>query len=361
MHHQDPTRATIWISREEVDRLELLLKRRSAEGNGDTKRDHHSDTHGVTPYLSCFKSYNKDMFSAASCIEVAACLKASILDSDGEPDNTSGTGRICGMTKGTLVEGEDSFPDGQLMIHECQDCCIYALAPLTCVKITACSDCIIVLGPASGCVLVENCTRIKLIYAARSTCITACHESILHLATTRPPLLLCDNRFLQLAPYNIEYERLPVHLSKAGLNVSANKWDQPVLLNLFRESTRDEDGSDLASESGSYGADSRRSSEDTSLEDLLLPPEQLLPFTVPFKGGPGPLAGGAPSNPQVSWVNRLGSGTGNGPPFPLSPVYATALTSRLRKVSELQETVGKVLCWHGGGRERTLFVFLGDQ
>jgi len=246
------------------------------------------------------------------------------------------------MTKGTLVLGEDSFPDDQLIIHECQDSCIYALAPLARAKVTACSDCIIILGPTSGCVTVENCTRIKLIYAATSTCITACHESTLHLATIRTPYLIGDNRFLQLAPYNIEYERLVLHLDRAGLDVRQNLWDRPVVLNLFKEHAKEEDSSSDDAAAVVSTSDQAQPSEQ-SVEELLLPPDQLLPFTIPFRGGPGPLAGGAPTNSQISWVNRLGSGTGNGPPFALSPVYANALTRRLRKVAELQESVGKAI------------------
>lgn len=326
----DATRGTIWISAEEMDRLELLLRHRPTS-NGTHRSGERSAYSGISSCLSCFKSHRGAEMAGASSVEVATCLRASILDTEAENDANWMSGRICGMTKGTLVRGEDSFPDDELIIHECQDSCIYALAPLARAKITACSDCVIVIGPTSGCVTVENCTRIKMIYAATSTCITACHESVLHLATTRTPFLFGDNRFLQLAPYNIEYERLVSHLKMAGLNVSSNRWNQPVLINVAKMEERLLDGaSDALERNGARSG-----------QDLLLPPDQLLPFTIPFKGGPGPLAGGAPSSSQTTWVNRLGSGIGNGPPFPLSPEYAEALTSRLQKVAELQESVGK--------------------
>lgn len=35
---------------------------------------------------------------------------------------------------------------------------------------------------------------------------------------------------LQMAPYNTQYERLPVHLQAAGVDPSYNLWDQPVTL-----------------------------------------------------------------------------------------------------------------------------------
>lgn len=339
--NQDPTRGTIWISAEEVDRLELLLCARPAE-NGSGIRAGNRSVPGVSSCLSCFKSHRGTEMARASCVEVATCLRASVMDTESDADVTESSGRVCGMTKGTLVLGEDSFPDDQLIIHECQDSCIYALAPLARAKVTACSDCIIILGPTSGCVMVENCTRVKLIYAATSTCITACHESTLHLATIRSPYVIGDNRFLQLAPYNIEYERLVLHLERAGLDVRQNLWDRPVVLNLSKEHGKEEESS---SDSASIAVSTSQNphSSEQSIEDLLLPPDQLLPFTIPFRGGPGPLAGGAPTNSQISWVNRLGSGTGNGPPFALSPLYANALTCRLRKVAELQESVGKAI------------------
>jgi len=338
--NQDPTRGTIWISAEEVDRLELLLCARPAE-NGGIRAGNRSVS-AVSSCLSCFKSHRGTEMARASCVEVATCLRASIMDTDPDSDVTDSSGRVCGMTKGTLVLGEDSFPDDQLIIHECQDSCIYALAPLARAKVTACSDCIIILGPTSGCVTVENCTRVKLIYAATSTCITACHESTLHLATIRSPYVIGDNRFLQLAPYNIEYERLVLHLERAGLDVRQNLWDRPVVLNLSKEHGKEEESSSDSASIAVSSSEKPHSSEQ-SIEDLLLPPDQLLPFTIPFRGGPGPLAGGAPTNSQISWVNRLGSGTGNGPPFALSPLYANALTCRLRKVAELQESVGKAI------------------
>lgn len=267
------------------------------------------------------------------------------------------------MTKGTLVQGEDAFPDKQLIIRECQDSCIYALAPLLRVKVTACSDCIIVVGPISGCAIVENCTRIRLIYACRSTFITTCHESVLHLASNRPPILFGDNRLLQLAPFNIEYEYLADHLETAGLPISPNLWDKPSILNITKAHGKEaRSGSPEASGSidlspfvqdpdqeedvfrleRSLTLDGLHLEHRRPHESLLLPPEQLLPFTVPFKGGNGPLAGGAPSSSQISWVNRLASGLGSGPPFALSNEYKDGLTARLKKISEVQETVGKV-------------------
>ena len=91
--------------------------------------------------------------------------------------------------------------------------------------------------------------------------------------------LLCA----QLAPYNTQYERLAVHLAAAGIEPEHNYWDRPVTLALqHKHATPD---SEAAEQPGS-AAKSRPPVQ-------LLPPEQLLPFMVPFQGGHGPLCGGA--------------------------------------------------------------------
>eukprot|EP00210_Caulerpa_lentillifera_P000828 g801.t1 len=369
------SQATIGITAREVNRLGFLLKpapRGGLTGTGSgsvpiTGNIHGRGTEGgrktISSCLRCFRA-SQDPVYEVGCADVAAGLKYSIRDT--EPDNDSGPrpGRICGMTKGTLVQGEDSFPDKQLIIRECQDSCIYALAPLLRVKVTACSDCIIVVGPISGCAIVENCTRIRLIYACKSTFITTCHESVLHLASNRQPILFGDNRLLQLAPFNIEYEYLAAHLEVAGLPVSPNLWDKPNILNISKmhgrdsgstspETSRSADLSTMRSDSefepDNYLLEQSLSLEGLHLEhrrpheSLLLSPDQLLPFTVPFKGGGGPLAGGAPSSSQIPWVSRLGSGLGSGPPFALSMEYKEGLTARLKKISELQESVAKAI------------------
>lgn len=91
---------------------------------------------------------------------------------------------------------------------------------------------------------------------------------------------------LQLAPYNTQYERLPVHLAAAGIESESNLWDQPVTLTRpHKPATPDSNG---AAKSLSNAAQSRPPMQ-------LLPPDRLLPFLVPFQGGKGPMCGGAAS------------------------------------------------------------------
>ena len=86
-----------------------------------------------------------------------------------------------------------------------------------------------------------------------------------------------------MAPYNTQYERLPVHMAKAGVTAEPNLWDRPVSLGReHRPATPDSD-------SATSAAGKAR------MPFTLLPSDKLLPLMVPFKGGPGPLCGGAAS------------------------------------------------------------------
>jgi TBCC domain-containing protein 1 len=71
---------------------------------------------------------------------------------------------------------------------------------------------------------------VQIICAARSVCVNTCHDCILYLGANAPPLLLGDNRFLQLAPYNSGYERLAAHMALVGVRPAPNHWDQPLAL-----------------------------------------------------------------------------------------------------------------------------------
>ena len=97
---------------------------------------------------------------------------------------------------------------------------------------------------------------------------------------------------MQLAPYSTQYERLAAHLETAGVAVEPNLWDQPVSLarehrHMAPDSPKGLDGRGDAS-SASAPAGPRMSAQ-------LLPAHKLLPFMVPFRGGPGSLCGGAAS------------------------------------------------------------------
>ena len=218
--------------------------------------------------------------------------------------------------------------------------------------------------------------RLQIICTARSVAINTCHDCIFYLGVNQAPLLLGDNRFLQLAPFNSGYERLPAHMSLAGVRPTPNQWDQPLALlpdhskhhhaalhggaaaggspgspmqqwqaaALAREQQAaeqvatgqspgagdDMDLSQRAQQAGSSGGapGSPRSPHAGALGEeglpaspvlgtpaavTLLPPDKLMPFVVPFKGGSGPLCGGpATVNLGIRWVLQGGWGWGWG-------------------------------------------------
>ena len=91
---------------------------------------------------------------------------------------------------------------------------------------------------------------------------------------------------MQLAPYCTQYERLAAHLETAGVATEPNLWDQPV--SLAREHKH------LAPDSPKMSSgDSNTAPVGPRNAVQLLPAAKLLPFMVPFRGGPGPLCGGA--------------------------------------------------------------------
>ena len=158
---------------------------------------------------------------------------------------------VQGVCKSTVVRGEGGFPGGTLRVSDCHDTVVYALAPLqvggfrigqnldvrarniACrlvqyqkhnamaetlsgmgtdragvlmkawcrmqfASVFACSDCTVVIGAVGRMVRLERCERVQLICAAARIIVSSCHDCILHLAVNRAPLLIGDNRFLQV-------------------------------------------------------------------------------------------------------------------------------------------------------------------
>ena len=105
---------------------------------------------------------------------------------------------VQGVCKSTVAKGEDDFPDGVLRITDCHDSVIYALAPLQYASITCCSDCTVVVGAVGRMLRVERCERLQLIAGCVRICISSCHDCVFYLGVNRPPLMLGDNRFVQV-------------------------------------------------------------------------------------------------------------------------------------------------------------------
>ena len=87
---------------------------------------------------------------------------------------------------------------GIVRISDCHDTAIYVLAPLQYASISCCSDCTIVVGAVGRLLRVEQCERVSVIAAGKRICIAGCHDCIFYLGVNHHPLLLGDNRFLQV-------------------------------------------------------------------------------------------------------------------------------------------------------------------
>mmetsp|Transcript_707 Transcript_707/g.2084 ORF Transcript_707/g.2084 Transcript_707/m.2084 type:complete len:651 (+) Transcript_707:360-2312(+) len=387
------------ITAGEVDRLILLLA--PLEVAEDTVEDGGSPM-DVTPTpftadtwrLSLAMPMFKDLPPEASAplSEVADWLSAHIVDDSttesmvSSPTHSAGSrgsweaplppaGQIVqggvvdvqGVCKSTVVRGEGGFPSGTMRVSDCHDTVVYALAPLQFASVFACSDCTVVIGAVGRMVRLERCERVQLICAAARIIISSCHDCILHLAVNRAPLLIGDNRFLQLAPYNTQYERLAAHMEEVGVFTDPNLWDQPV--SLAREhgrATPDTPSSGNRVPGGGPSGSGAPHSPGSPTGGTgspppavsLLPPDKLLPFMIPFRGGSGSLCGGAASAANTRWSADLGSlvglggsdgeggGSGSGSPmamapavFPLPPEYEAAKDRKVASVADLRNAV----------------------
>jgi hypothetical protein len=56
----------------------------------------------------------------------------------------------------------------------------------------------IMVGAVGRVLKVERCERVQLVASAVRLSIASCHDCVFYLGVNRPPLLLGDNRFLQV-------------------------------------------------------------------------------------------------------------------------------------------------------------------
>lgn len=58
----------------------------------------------------------------------------------------------------------------------------------------------VMIGAVGRVLKVERCERVQLVASAVRLSIASCHDCVFYLGVNRPPLLLGDNRFLQVTP-----------------------------------------------------------------------------------------------------------------------------------------------------------------
>ncbi|KAG2454002.1 hypothetical protein HYH02_001045 [Chlamydomonas schloesseri] len=244
---------------------------------------------------------------------------------------------IAGVYRGTVVRGESDLPHGDVRVTDCHEAVIYLLAPLQAAFISACSDCTIVVGAVGRMLRVERCDKVTVIAATSRLLVSSCHECAFNVGTPRPPCLIGDNRFLKLGPYNTRYEKQAAHAREVGLRCDLpNRFDSPVVLQ-GKDRSKGLAGATPSSPrlgSSSSPASSSAAAAAAKASYSLQPPDEFLPFVVPFVGGAGALAGGA-APPLASRWNHLAASSARGGAtaplylFPLPPDYERALQRRL--------------------------------
>lgn len=204
-----------------------------------------------------------------------------------------------GLSKGTVVKREGDVGSGTVRIMNCHDSVVYVLAPVRFVAVVGCTDCTIFIGAVGQAMRVEHCERVNVVVSCVRIQLRSCRDSDFYLGVNRSPLLLGDNRNLQLAPYNTFYDSLSENMAAAGVLPSPNLWDKPATL---APAQAPKDGHTVA---------------------VPLPPERYLPFIVPFRCL-APSA--APAGTQAN-------------PFLVPHAYAVALDRTMTNVSRLRTAV----------------------
>lgn len=252
----------------------------------------------------------------------------------GSSNDEESKGVICGAYKSTVLRGVDDCKHVESMrITDCHDSVIYCLAPLKWMQIINCSNSIVVLGAVGQSLRVEYCERLQVVSVTSHIVVNTCHDCILYTATNRSPLIVGDNRFVQLAPYNSGYQCLEEHMQKCGISSELNKWNKPMLLMpdkpIFKQHHHDLQ---------------EQHQLDHSMSVTILPPEKLMPFVIPFKGCSGPLCGG--SAPPLTRSTNNDTLTGlltqefvdfSPCPFPLPEHYLSAWKLRMDGINTVRE------------------------
>jgi TBCC domain-containing protein 1 len=160
------------------------------------------------------------------------------------------------VKKLTVIKGEDELMGARIHIQACREAFVYLLAPLRHVSIDHCQNCTFVLGAVEGIVNLIHCTQCTVIAMCGQLQTRESALCVFHLCTPCKPVFLSGNDNLRLAPYHTFYPSLDQHMARAGLTPGLNKWDSPIVT---------------------------EESEEESPVYQLLPPDELYPFTVPYR------------------------------------------------------------------------------
>jgi TBCC domain-containing protein 1 len=190
-----------WILQNITTALEHLTERVSAKENGP------------------LSTSDQDVAMADAC---ASSVKTST--------SARGPCFIEGISKSSHVKQASDLKGSSVKLLNCHDSVIYILAPLIYATVYGCSDATIVLGAVGKAVRVEHCERVHVITAAKRVCIANCRECLFFLGVNQRPLIVGDNHKLQVAPFNTYYSQLEEHMAEVGIDVTINRWDEPLPL-----------------------------------------------------------------------------------------------------------------------------------
>ena len=225
-------------------------------------------------------------------------------------DDCGDTMRVVGVRRSTALRSVGDLTP-RLMISDCHDAAVYCLLAADYCLVQGCSDCTIVVGAVGRCLRVEGCSRVTVISGCGRAVLSSCHDSTFHLGVNTPPLLLGDERSLQLAPFNTAYDGLEEHLRLAGIDPATSLWDTPEAHGVAEPTAAGQ----LPEVAAAFH---------------LLPPGSFAPFVVPFK------------TPNRDSEESAGAGTGSARarnPFKLPEAYAQAVQDKVDAVKELRETL----------------------
>ncbi|KAI7742712.1 hypothetical protein M8C21_018496 [Ambrosia artemisiifolia] len=216
-----------------------------------------------------------------------------------------GLSHIEGISKQSYVKQASELNTSSVKIINCHESVIYLLAPLKYATVYGCSDATIVLGAVGKAVRIEHCERVHVITVAKRICIANCRECVFFLGVNQQPLLVGDNHKLQVAPYNTFYPQLEEHMKQVGVEVSPNRWDEPIALGLV-------DPHDSISHPA--GVSDCQTESATHLE-----PDQFTNFLIP------------------NWFQDEGCGSTKDNPFPLPDLYMSSQQKNDKNLVEVKQ------------------------
>jgi hypothetical protein len=186
-----------------------------------------------------------------------------------------------GVSSDFVIPPPDNTVDHRFAhIRNCNSSYIYMLCPVSCIKVQHCTESIVVVGAVGNLMIVENCKDTTIITACKTIQISNCENCTFYLMTPNQPVVLGSNYNLQFGPYCTHYRSLDRHVAEAGLDVTQNLWNQPLLY--LVELLKDNQPSIVPIGSSRHALKVAISKLEKQTYSLV-PPDNFSPFRVPFE------------------------------------------------------------------------------